>query len=151
AQARADDRSHRREGAGRPAPAAVRRACSGDSALPGSAVWRVHERALRGLSRSGAPVRAALAQLGAGEPAGPDGARAPMRYVLRRLGFYLVAAWASATLAFLIPRLMPGDPASALAARFQGKLRPESLDALRRTFGFTGASLPRQYATYLQH
>jgi len=74
-----------------------------------------------------------------------------MRYVLRRLGFYLIAAWASATLAFLIPRLMPGDPATALMARFQGKLRPESLDALRRTFGFTSASLPRQYATYLQH
>ena len=41
------------------------------------------------------------------------------RYLGRRLGFYLVAAWVALTLNFLIPRLMPGDPASVMFARFQ--------------------------------
>jgi peptide/nickel transport system permease protein len=74
-----------------------------------------------------------------------------MRYVLRRLGFYLVAAWAALTLNFVLPRLMPGDPATALFARFRGRLGPEALQALRETFGLTDAPLWSQYLTYLAH
>ena len=74
-----------------------------------------------------------------------------MRYLLRRLGFYLLAAWASMTLAFFIPRMMPGDPASAMFARFKGKLKPEALDAMREAFGFTDAPLHEQYVGYLAH
>jgi len=74
-----------------------------------------------------------------------------MRYALRRLGFYLLAAWFALTLNFFLPRLMPGDPASALFARFKGQLAPEAMVALRQTFGLTGASLPSQYLTYLGH
>src|SRR5256885_904934 len=74
-----------------------------------------------------------------------------MIYLLRRLGFYALAAWASVTLAFVLPRLMPGDPATALFARFHGKLRPEALPALRATLGFTTASPLRQYGAYLAH
>ncbi|HXI55812.1 MAG TPA: ABC transporter permease [Polyangia bacterium] len=74
-----------------------------------------------------------------------------MRFLLRRLGFYLVAAWASITLAFFIPRLMPGDPASAMFARFRGRLSPEAIVALRTAFGFSEAPLWRQYAQYLAH
>ena len=39
-----------------------------------------------------------------------------MRFLLRRLALYLVAAWASLTLAFVIPRLMPGDPETVIAS-----------------------------------
>jgi peptide/nickel transport system permease protein len=74
-----------------------------------------------------------------------------MKYLLRRLGFYLIAAWASLTLAFIIPRLMPGDPASAMFARFHGKLRPEAINALRATFGFSDGPLWQQYFSYLKH
>ncbi|XXT14223.1 ABC transporter permease [Sorangium sp. So ce429] len=74
-----------------------------------------------------------------------------MRYLLRQLGLYFIAAWASLTLNFLIPRLMPGDPASAMFARFRGQLQPEAIDALRKAFGFTGEPLPKQYITYLSH
>lgn len=74
-----------------------------------------------------------------------------MNYLLRRLGFYLLAAWVALTLNFFLPRLIPGDPASALVARFQGKLGPEALQALRETFGFTDAPLWSQYITYLGH
>jgi peptide/nickel transport system permease protein len=52
---------------------------------------------------------------------------------------------------FFLPRLMPGDPATALFARFRGRLGPEAMDALRETFGLTQAPLWSQYLTYLGH
>ncbi|XXZ16995.1 ABC transporter permease [Sorangium sp. So ce315] len=64
---------------------------------------------------------------------------------------YFVAAWASLTLNFIIPRLMPGDPASAMFARFRGQLQPEAIEALRKAFGFTDEPLYKQYITYLSH
>src|SRR6185369_6998038 len=82
---------------------------------------------------------------------GPEEVRSSMRYLLRRLGFYLLAAWASVTLAFIIPRLMPGDPAAAMFARFRGKLKPEAMEALRAAFGFSDRSTVRQYFGYLGH
>jgi peptide/nickel transport system permease protein len=74
-----------------------------------------------------------------------------MRFLLQRLGFYAVAAWVALTLNFFLPRLMPGDPATALFARFRGRLGPEALQALRETFGLTDAPLWRQYLTYAGH
>ncbi len=74
-----------------------------------------------------------------------------MTYLLRRLVFYLLAAWASVTLAFVIPRLMPGDPEATMFARFHGKLDPEAMTALRRTFGFSDEPMWRQYLDYLGH
>ncbi len=73
------------------------------------------------------------------------------RYLLRRAGFYALAAWVALTLNFLVPRLMPGDPASVMFARFQGELDPEAIDALRETFGLTDAPLWQQYFSYLAH
>jgi peptide/nickel transport system permease protein len=46
---------------------------------------------------------------------------------------------------------MPGDPATALFARFRGRLGPEAMQALRETFGLTKAPLLSQYVTYLGH
>ena len=74
-----------------------------------------------------------------------------MRFILQRLGFYLLAAWAALTLNFFLPRLMPGDPATALFARFRGQLRPEAMQALREAFGLTQEPLIAQYFTYLGH
>jgi peptide/nickel transport system permease protein len=74
-----------------------------------------------------------------------------MRYLLGRLGFYVLAAWASLSLAFLLPRLIPGDPATALFARFQGKLRPEAMQALRAVFGLDRGTLLEQYGGFLAH
>ncbi len=72
-----------------------------------------------------------------------------MRMLARRFGFYVLAAWASLTINFLIPRMMPGDPVDAMVGRMQGKASPEAIDALRETFGDTDASLVRQYVDYL--
>src|SRR5260221_621753 len=73
-----------------------------------------------------------------------------MRYVLRRLGFFVLTLWAALTLNFLLPRLMPGNPALAMIGKFHGNLSPQSLNALEILFGVnTHKSLPGQYAGYL--
>lgn len=69
----------------------------------------------------------------------------------RQILLYLLAAWVSLTLNFILPRLAPGDPAATMFARYKGQLQPEALDALRETFGFTNEPLYRQYFTYLKH
>ena len=40
-----------------------------------------------------------------------------MRWLIRRSCFYLFALWVAITLNFLLPRLMPGDPAGGMLAR----------------------------------
>ncbi len=72
-----------------------------------------------------------------------------MRYILRRVVFYLVALWVALTLNFFLPRLMPGDPASRLLARIQERLTPEQVTALKKVFGLSEDPLPVQYVTYL--
>lgn len=74
-----------------------------------------------------------------------------MRHMLRRIGFYFVALWASATLNFLIPRLSPGDPVAALLARMHGRISPAALHALEIQYGFTHESLFAQYVQYLNN
>jgi peptide/nickel transport system permease protein len=74
-----------------------------------------------------------------------------MRYVLGRLGLYAVAAWASITLGFALPRLMPGDPLATLFVRMSGKMQPESLTALRAALGFQRGPIAAQYFSYLRH
>ena len=72
-----------------------------------------------------------------------------MRFLARRLGFYLLTAWAAITLNFLIPRLMPGDPVELLVARMKGNVEPAAIDAMRKAFGISDASLWQQYVDYL--
>jgi peptide/nickel transport system permease protein len=73
-----------------------------------------------------------------------------MRYVLRRLGFFVFTLWAALTLNFLLPRLMPGNPALAMMSKFHGELTPQSLNALEILFGVdTHRSLAAQYVSYL--
>jgi peptide/nickel transport system permease protein len=72
-----------------------------------------------------------------------------MRFVLRRLVFYLAALWVAITLNFAVPRMMPGDPATVLFAQSQGQLRPDQLVAMKRAFGLTGGNIFQQYTTYL--
>src|SRR5579871_193532 len=73
-----------------------------------------------------------------------------MRFVIRRLGFFLVTLWAAVTLNFLIPRLMPGNAAVAMMARYRGRVNPESLHALEIAFGVNShQSLASAYFSYL--
>jgi peptide/nickel transport system permease protein len=73
-----------------------------------------------------------------------------MRFVLRRAGFLLLTLWAAITLNFFLPRLMPGNPAIAMMAKFHGRLSGQALTALETIFGVnTKESLPAQYVHYL--
>lgn len=74
-----------------------------------------------------------------------------MRYLLRRVGFYLVAAFIALTLNFLIPRMMVGDPVTLMFARFQGRLDPHALESLKAAFGFVEGPIWQQYVTYWQN
>ena len=76
-----------------------------------------------------------------------------MRHLLRRIAFYLVALWGSATLNFIIPRLSPGDPAEALLARRarSGGISPGALHALEIQYGVTHDPLFSQYVQYLNN
>ena len=72
-----------------------------------------------------------------------------MRFLLRRLGFYLVTAWAAITINFLLPRIMPGTPLQAALDKLRGTVSPGVVKALEAQFGIdTKASLLTQYGRY---
>lgn len=71
-------------------------------------------------------------------------------YILKRIGFYLSIFWAAITLNFILPRLMPGNAASAVMARAQGQMNPQALKALELAFGVnTSENMWQQYWGYL--
>ncbi len=73
-----------------------------------------------------------------------------MRFVVRRLGFFVVTLWAAVTTNFLIPRLMPGNPALAMMSRYRGHLNPSALHAIEVAFGVNShQSLLSAYFSYL--
>jgi peptide/nickel transport system permease protein len=57
-----------------------------------------------------------------------------MSYLLRRLAFYLVAAWAAITLNFFIPRAVPGNPAEIIASKYPD-MTPSAFKALEQMIG----------------
>ena len=57
-----------------------------------------------------------------------------MRYLAKRGGLFLVTLWAALTVNFIIPRVMPGNEASAVLATFKG-VNPAALHALQIQFG----------------
>jgi peptide/nickel transport system permease protein len=66
------------------------------------------------------------------------------------LGFFVVTLWAAITTNFLIPRLMPGNPALAMMARYRGHINPSALHAIEIALGVnTHQSLLSAYFTYL--
>ncbi len=72
-----------------------------------------------------------------------------VRHLLRRAAFLLLTGWAALTMNFILPRMMPGNPAQAVLAKYQGKLTPEALDAMSIAFGLdTSKSLVGQYLEY---
>lgn len=102
-----------------------------------------------------ATVEDAARQAGAREGAGRAGRQrwnGTLRYIGRRLLFYLGAAWVAITLNFVIPRLMPGSPAQTLINELQGKghhLSPGSRAAIEQLFGAPHESILIQYLRYL--
>ncbi|MDR2997465.1 ABC transporter permease [Microbacterium sp. NPDC057659] len=71
-----------------------------------------------------------------------------LAFLARRIGLYLIAAFAAVTINFLIPRLAPGDPATAALARL-GSVDPSAIESLRTAYGITDDPLIVQYFQYL--
>ena len=73
-----------------------------------------------------------------------------MRYAVRRLGFFVFTLWVALTINFMLPRLMPGNPALAMLSKYHGQVGPGTLKALEILYGInTSKPLPEQYVTYL--
>jgi len=75
-----------------------------------------------------------------------------VRYLLRKLVFYVAALWAALTLNFLIPRLMPGNPVDLMLSKLatKGPVTPTTRAAIEALLGTdTHSSLWAQYWTYL--
>jgi peptide/nickel transport system permease protein len=72
-----------------------------------------------------------------------------MAFILRRLAFYIVAAWVALTVNFFIPRAVPGNAVQAVMAKFPN-LQPSAYQAITAMLGVGHAgSLLHQYGTYL--
>lgn len=76
-----------------------------------------------------------------------------IRYITFRLLIFALIIWVAASLNFLLPRLVPGDPITAMLNRLeeQGMAvenRPELIAAYKQRFGLD-QSLPVQYVRYL--
>lgn len=73
-----------------------------------------------------------------------------MKFVLRRLGFYLAALWSGVTINFFLPRLLPGDPVQVIFGGAGARpLNPEQVESVRRALGISDAPLIEQYFIYL--
>jgi peptide/nickel transport system permease protein len=77
-----------------------------------------------------------------------------VRYLVRRLGFFVLTLWAAMTLNFFIPRMMPGSPELAIKVRFSKgghEVSVQQLDKMLAAFGFDPhQNLIGQYFTYLR-
>jgi peptide/nickel transport system permease protein len=72
-----------------------------------------------------------------------------MHFILRRLIFYVVAAWVALTVNFFIPRVMPGNAVQAIMSKFTG-LQPSAYHALQALLGVGNrGSIWSQYWSYL--
>jgi len=75
-----------------------------------------------------------------------------MKFILRRLIFYLIALWAAITMDFFLPHLLPGDPAATIiGTKGTESMTGEQVTALRAALGLSDAPLGQQYLTFLNH
>ena len=75
-----------------------------------------------------------------------------MRWLARRLVFYVFALWVALTINFLLPRLMPGDPIAGLLAHLnpsQLAANPGLIQTYQALLGGGDNSIWQDYVTYL--
>jgi peptide/nickel transport system permease protein len=75
-----------------------------------------------------------------------------MSYLVRRLEFFVITLWAALTLNFILPRIMPGNPAQAMLVRYRGRVSPETIKAIEVAFGLhSNEPILQQYIEYLRN
>ena len=74
-----------------------------------------------------------------------------MPFIVRRVIFYIVAAWVALTINFFIPRAMPGNAVESVMSKFPN-LQPSAYKALQAMLGVGHpGSLWAQYGAYLNN
>ncbi|GLS89371.1 peptide ABC transporter permease [Psychromonas marina] len=73
-----------------------------------------------------------------------------MGFFLRRLSFYFIALLFAATLNFIIPRAMPGDPVTMMFANATVQVTPERIAAMKELLGFVDGPLIVQFGMYIK-
>jgi len=74
-----------------------------------------------------------------------------MKFYARRIAFYVVTLWATISLNFLLPRLLPGDPADIMIAKMQragGEISETQIRNIKALLGGTDQSMWEQYVNY---
>ena len=75
-----------------------------------------------------------------------------MSYLVRRLEFFVITLWATLTINFILPRVMPGNPAEAMLVRYHGRVSPQTIKAIEIAFGLhPSESIWQQYFDYLRN
>ncbi len=78
-----------------------------------------------------------------------------MKYILKRLYFYLIAFFGAITLNFFLPRMMPGNPVQMyIASLYQGggTINPEMIRAVEKMYGFnTNEPLFISFINYIKN
>ncbi len=77
-----------------------------------------------------------------------------MRYVLRKVGLFIITLWAAVTLNFVLPRLMPGSPVDAALGKLASAGVPitnAERNAIETQLGVPHASPFVQYWDYLRN
>jgi peptide/nickel transport system permease protein len=75
-----------------------------------------------------------------------------MRWLLRRIVFYIFAIWVAATLVFLLPRLMPGNPIDGILQRLspaQIQSNPGIVQTYEALLGGGKGTIWQDYVRYL--
>jgi peptide/nickel transport system permease protein len=72
-----------------------------------------------------------------------------LRYLLRRVGFFLLTLWAALTLNFFLPHFMPGSPINTLRAQTKGRVSDAQLEQILTSFGYKPhENIVQQYFDY---
>jgi peptide/nickel transport system permease protein len=74
-----------------------------------------------------------------------------VRYILGKIGLFVVTLWAAVTVNFILPRLMPGSPADAAIAKLSqnGPVSPAMRQSIETQLGVPNGSLWNQYIQYI--
>ena len=77
----------------------------------------------------------------------------PYKYIFKKSIAFLVVLYAAITLNFLLPRLIPGDPAEvvylAIIKEGGGSVNPIYIHQLEAEYGISNAPMYTQYLQYL--
>ncbi|MGB4458646.1 MAG: ABC transporter permease, partial [Defluviitoga tunisiensis] len=75
-----------------------------------------------------------------------------MKYLRDKIMFFLIALLSALIINFILPRMMPGDPAERILMKMGGEIQPEAVDAMKIALGVDKETpLLQQFFSYLKN